>query len=237
MGDYFSEYSSFVGQKGLPSPADTPYETPGFIRSKRSSRATVHSSREQSASPPPLPPESTEITERSREGKYSALDPRRFTPTLHASLVSEILNLRRELDSKNSLVESLETSLASTKAENETLTATVSHHVKEAKKARVQVEQMEKGTYEAVQDLVRERDAARQAADDMQAKLDLASRKARTQDEDAVRTQDIWDNEKESWEKERRQLERRVHITESRLRTIVDEMTAEQAVSGAQEAQ
>ncbi|KAI6841656.1 hypothetical protein KC342_g2192 [Hortaea werneckii] len=235
MGDYFSEYSSFVGQKGLPSPADTPYETPGFIRSKRSSRATVHSSREQSASPPPLPPESTEITERSREGKYSALDPRRFTPTLHASLVSEILNLRRELDSKNSLVENLETSLASTKTENETLTESVSHHVKEAKKARVQVEQMEKGTYEAVQDLVRERDAARQAADDMQAKLDLASRKARTQDEDAVRTQDIWDNEKESWEKERRQLERRVHITESRLRTIVDEMTAQQAVSGAQE--
>ncbi|KAI7540503.1 hypothetical protein KC316_g15525, partial [Hortaea werneckii] len=173
MGDYFSEYSSFVGQKGLPSPADTPYETPGFIRSKRSSRATVHSSREQSASPPPLPSESAEISERSREGKYSALDPRRFTPTLHASLVSEILNLRRELDSKNSLVENLETSLASTKTENETLTETVSHHVKEAKKARVQVEQMEKGTYEAVQDLVRERDAARQAADDMQAKLDL----------------------------------------------------------------
>ncbi|RMY68765.1 hypothetical protein D0863_06907 [Hortaea werneckii] len=237
MGDYFSEYSSFVGQKGLPSPADTPYETPGFIRSKRSSRATVHSSREQSASPPPLPPESTEIAERSREGKYSALDPRRFTPTLHASLVSEILNLRRELDSKNSLVENLETSLASTKTENETLTERVSHHVKEAKKAKVQVEQMEKGTYDAVQDLVRERDAARQAADDMQAKLDLASRKARTQDEDAVRTQDIWDNEKESWEKERRQLERRVHITESRLRTIVDEMTAQQAASGTQEVQ
>ncbi|KAK5124353.1 hypothetical protein LTR85_001570 [Meristemomyces frigidus] len=237
MTDYFSEYSSFVGAKGLPSPADTPYETPGYIRSKRSSRATASSSREPSASPPPLPPDSIDYHEKSKDGRYSALDPRRFTPTLHASLVSEILNLRRELDSKNSLVENLEINLSTTKTENDTLGGQLSENVREVRKAKQQVQQMEKGTYDAVQDLLRERDAARHNADDLRTKLDAASKKTRWQDEDAVRTQGIWEDEKESWENERRQLERRIHVTENRLRTFVDEVSIHQAAVDAQNAQ
>ncbi|KAF2173775.1 hypothetical protein M409DRAFT_62036 [Zasmidium cellare ATCC 36951] len=226
MADYFSEYSSFVGAKGLPSPADTPYETPGLIRSKRSSRV-ASSSREQSVSPP-LPPDTTDYQENKRDGRYSALDPRRFTPTLHASLVSEILNLRRELDSKNHLVENLETSLSNAKGENETLNDQLTESAKEVRKARHQVEQMEKGTYDAVEVLARERDAAVVALQDLRSRYDNAQKKTRQQDEDAVRTQSIWENEKESWDNERRQLERRVHVTETRLRAVVDEMAAQQ---------
>lgn len=229
MADYFSEYSSFAGAKGLPSPTDTPYETPSFIRSKRSSRATVGSSREPSASPPPLPPNPTEFQENTRDGRYTALDPRRFTPTLHASLVSEILSLRRELESKNHLVENLETTLSTTKTENESLHEQVSQHARDVRKAKQQVHQMEKGTYEAVEGLIKERDAALQNAEDLKAKLDIVAKKTRQQDEDSMRTQGIWENEKESWENERRQLERRIHVTEARLRTFVEEMTTQQA--------
>lgn len=227
MADYFSEYSSFVGAKGLPSPADTPYETPGLIRSKRSSRVT-NASREQSVSPP-LPPDTTDHQENKRDGQYSAMDPRRFTPTLHASLVSEILNLRRELDSKNHLVENLETSLSNAKGENETLSDQLTERAKEVRKARQQVEQMEKGTYDAVEVLARERDSAVVALQDLKSRYENAQKKTRQQDEDAVRTQSIWENEKESWDNERRQLERRVHVTETRLRAVVDEMAAQQA--------
>ncbi|KAK4545079.1 hypothetical protein LTR36_003630 [Oleoguttula mirabilis] len=237
MADYFSEYSSFIGAKGLPSPADTPYETPGFIRSKRSSRATAGSSREPSVSPPPLPPDTIDYQERSRDGMYSALDPRRFTPTLHASLVSEILNLRRELDSKNNLVENLEINLSTTKTDNDTLNEQLSEHAREVRKANQQVQQMEKGTYDAVQDLVHERDAARHNVDDLRVKLEVASKKTRWQDEDAVRTQAIWEHEKESWDNERRQLERRIHVTDNRLRTFVDEVSSQQAAVDAQDAQ
>lgn len=234
MGDYFSEYSSFVGAKGLPSPADTPYETPGYIRSKRSSRATVGTSREQSASPPPLPPDNAEYQEKSRDGRYSALDPRRFTPTLHASLVSEILNLRRELDSKNHLVENLETSLSNTRTESETLAEQLTQRHKEIRKAKQHVEQMEQGALGAVEDLARERDAARHSAEELRAKLEVVTKKARRQDEDGMRTQNIWQSEKESWDTERRQLERRVHVTENRLRSFVDEVSAQQATVDAQ---
>ena len=235
MTDYFSEYSSFIGAKGLPSPADTPYETPGFIRSKRSSRATAGSSREQSASPPPLPPDTADLPEKSRDGRYGALDPRRFTPTLHASLVSEILNLRRELDSKNNLVENLETSLSTTRNENESLSEQLSQNAREIRKAKHQVQLIERGTYDAVEDLAKERDIAQANVNDLKNKLDAAQRTGRRQDEDAERTQRIWESEKESWDSERRQLERRVHVTESRLRTVVDEMSAQQAAVEAQQ--
>jgi len=234
MADYFSEYATFVGSKGLPSPVDTPYETPGYIRSKRSSRATATSSREQSASPPPLPPDAIDFTDKSRDGRYSALDPRRFTPTLHASLVSEILNLRRELDSKNNLVENLETHLSDAKTENETLVEQVSEQQREARKAEQHVQLMETGTYEAIEDLVKERDLARHNADDLRVKLNIAAKKTRRQDEDASRAQGMWEQEKESWDNERRQFERRIHVTENRLRMFVDEFSAQQANVDAQ---
>jgi chromosome segregation ATPase len=206
MTDYFSEYSSFVGAKGLPSPADTPYETPGFLRSKRSSRATTAGSsrsREQSASPPPLPPDATEYAEKSREGRYSALDPRRFTPTLHASLVSEILSLRRELDSKNNLVENLETSLASAKTDNETLSQELTTNAKEVRNARQQMAQMESGAYEALETMVKERDGAIASLEELKGRLEVSQKKTRGQDEDAERTQSIWEREKEQWDNER----------------------------------
>ena len=230
MADYFSEYSSFIGAKGLPSPADTPYETPGFIRSKRSSRATAGgSSREQSSSPPPLPPDAIEVQDKARDGRYSGMDPRRFTPTLHASLVSEILNLRRELDSKNSLVEDLETTLSLAKSENDTLNGQLSESAREVRKAKQQVQQMEQGTYDAVEDLVRERDTARALLEELRGKLEITQKKTRQQDEDAQRTQNIWETDKEAWDSERRQLERRIHVTETRLRAVVDEMTTQQS--------
>jgi hypothetical protein len=232
MTDYFSEYSSFVGAKGLPSPADTPYETPGFLRSKRSSRATTAGSsrsREQSASPPPLPPDATEYAEKSREGRYSALDPRRFTPTLHASLVSEILSLRRELDSKNNLVENLETSLASAKSDNETLSQELTTNAKEVRNAQQQMAQMESGAYEALENMVKERDGAIASLEELKGRLEVTQKKTRGQDKDAERTQSIWEREKEQWDNERRQLERRVHVTEMRLRTFVEEMATQQA--------
>lgn len=239
MADYFSEYQSFIGAKGLPTPSDTPYETPGYLRSKRASRATQASSshsREASVSPPPLPPDTTELNDKPRDGKYSGVDPRRFTPTLHASLVSEILSLRRDLDSKNSLVENLETSLSDAKNGCDMLNDELSSTAKEARHAKQRAEQLEKGTDEIVTELTQERDAIKEMIDDLKSKLDVAQKKVRRQDEDAVRTQAIWEQDKDSWENERRQLEHRIHVTESRLRSFVDEMTSQQAVTQQQPA-
>lgn len=190
----------------------------------------MSSSREQSTTPPPLPSDSLDTQERSRDGHFAALDPRRFTPTLHASLVSEILNLRREIDSKNNLVENLETALSQTRDDNDSLAGKLSESAKEVRKAKHQVQQLEKGTLDAVEDLAKERDAAKSAFHEIRSKFEVTQKKTRVQDDDAVRAQSIWESEKESWDNERRQLERRVHVTESRLRAVLDEMASQQAM-------
>jgi hypothetical protein len=147
--------------------------------------------------------------------------------------VSEILTLRRDLDSKNHLVENLETSLSTAKTENDALSKKYADSSREVRKAKQAVQQMEKGTLEAVEDLVKDRDEVHAVNEDLRSKLEALQKKVRQQDEDAARTQTIWENEKEAFDSERRQLERRLHVTESRLRAFVDEMTAQQSAAAA----
>src|SRR5690606_12271671 len=96
----------------LPTPQETPYRTPS--RASRRSR--------RSATPPtngssPSPNDKRSSKDVATDESISILDPRRFTPTLHASLVSEILSLRRDQEEKSKLIESLEDSLHAAREE------------------------------------------------------------------------------------------------------------------------
>jgi hypothetical protein len=126
--DYFSELEAVGSNSGTPSPSDSAFHTPRASMSRRSSRRDT-SSRGGSSSPPPLESSSPPPLPSRKSGNHvgngnndddiGPLDPRRFTPTLHASLVSEILNLRRELDSKHKFIEDLESSLQSARNEKD----------------------------------------------------------------------------------------------------------------------
>src|SRR5436305_12954300 len=120
----------------LPSPTDTPYRTPSSSRSRRSHTL---GSMSPSSSPPPLPYEEKSVRRGSRDSvdpatdeTISPLDPRRFTPTLHASLVAEILSLRRDLEDKVKSIDQLETDLYSTRELNEKLSERVAATTKES---------------------------------------------------------------------------------------------------------
>ena len=103
------------------------------VTRRNSSRQSRRSPRD-SSSPAPLsrgmsngrysPSQNLESGEiLSSSDSVSMMDPRRFTPSLHASLVAEILSLRRELDSKNGTIDHLEISLHETRLELDTSTA------------------------------------------------------------------------------------------------------------------
>lgn len=152
------------------------------------------------------------------------LDPKRFTPTLHASLVSEILNLRRELDTKHRFIDDLENNLESTRIQNEHLVDQLTQNTTKAKQAEQRFKNLEDGTFDAVEDLVRQRDRADGANEELKSRLETLNKKLRKQEEQQIQSHDAWEREKQCWEDERRQLERRVHVTETRLRTIIGEM-------------
>ena len=175
----------------------------------------------------PAPPIGEDFGDKKEE--ISVLDPRRFTPTLHANLVSEILSLRRDLENKNSIVLNLEESLAGVQDENAKLQETLAKHVRENKSVKHQMDTLEGGTLSAIEDLAKERDKATESLVEVKQRLEASQKRARTQEQDAERAQIIYERDREKWEVERRILDRKVHVVESRLRTVLSEVESAQA--------
>ncbi|KAL8852618.1 MAG: hypothetical protein Q9221_002498 [Calogaya cf. arnoldii] len=162
------------------------------------------------------------------EDKASAIDTKRFTPNLHASLVSEILSLRREIEGKNSALASLEDSLQSSKLENGQLTATVSSQEREIRSAKEQMQLLESGTLSALGDIAKERDDAVGSLAEARKRLEASKSNVRGFEEDARRNQALWEQDKQNWDNEKRNIERKVHVAEGRLKTMVNEVAAAQ---------
>ncbi|KAG9238128.1 hypothetical protein BJ875DRAFT_437805 [Amylocarpus encephaloides] len=217
------EYAAAAAASSLPTPTDTPYRTP--------SRGSRRSSRQKSISPGPSssPPTKRESKDAAHDESISILDPRRFTPTLHANLVSEILALRRDQEEKLKTIESLETTLHDTQGHNEQLEEASVATRKENRSLKRQLALLEGGTSSALSELARERDEAVDSNIDMKKRLELAQKKSRSQEDDSDRAHDLWAKDKDNWEDEKRKLERKAHVTESRLKAVLDEVAAYQA--------
>ncbi|KAL1866782.1 hypothetical protein Plec18167_008916 [Paecilomyces lecythidis] len=166
------------------------------------------------------------VVEITNDGPLAALDPRRFTPTLHASLVSEILALRRELESKTKVIDALETSLDDSRTENEALNESLSKSSRETSSLKRQLQLLEGGSSSAVTELAKERDEALENISEVRKRLEQAQKKARSRGDEAERTQMLWDRDKEAWEGERRNLERKVHVVEGRLKVVLNEIAS-----------
>ena len=222
------ETSSFISEQGLPTPTDTP--------SRTASRAMSRQRRQYSSSPPPsLPPlafevEQHDVKNANDDEDISPLDPRRFTPNLHASLVSQILMLQREIENKTSTVTNLEEFLHMTKEENAQLNANLFSERKESRAIRKQMHKLESTTLTALGDIARERDQALDNLADARHRLEASKSMVRSQDEDAQRTQGLWDKDKQNWDMEKRNMETKVQLVEGRLKAVLTEVAAAQAV-------
>ena len=229
MWETDDEHPSGPAAVSLPTPKSTPYRTPS------------HSSRKKRRSiTPPGRGKTTNNVLFERTDKrtskdittdetISILDPRRFTPTLHANLVSEILTLRRDQDDKLRLIDSLENNLQTAKEDGDIGQESLTSTSKENRSLKRQLALLEGGTSSALGELARERDEAVDSAADTKKRLEEALKKLRAQHTDSKRVHDSWAQEKTDWEDERRKFERRIHIAETRLQTVLEEVTAFQA--------
>jgi hypothetical protein len=227
--DTEDEYAAAAhAQASLPTPSDTPSRSPSH-HSRRSSRKKSISPKPAS-SPGPMPVNESNSRRGSRDvsndESISPLDPRRFTPTLHANLVAEILNLRRDQEEKLKTIESLETTLHASRNEVEDLTSSLSGVSKETRSLKRQLALLEGGTSSALGELAKERDEAVDGASETKRRLEQVQKKLRTQEEDVDRMHDLWARDKDNWDDERRKLERKVHVAEGRLKTVLEEIAA-----------
>lgn len=209
-------------------PQHIPYQTPR----RQASRHELPSPFPSSSPPPPDASNEDHFSREkdvSNDANISVMDPRRFTPNLHASLVAEILSLRRENESKNSLVGALEDSLQETKNENGKLAEELKIQGTEMRSIKRQMQLLESGSHSAVGDIEKERDGAVDKLGDTQKRLDILKNKARAHEQEMERTQGLWNRDRESWEHEKRSLELKIHVVEGRLKTVLMEVACAQA--------
>jgi Meiotic cell cortex C-terminal pleckstrin homology len=219
--------------KSLPTPSDTPYRSPAI--SRRNSRYGTPSPGPSSSPPPTNGRGPRDSQDAANDENISILDPRRFTPTLHANLVSEILSLRRDLDSKHGMIDNLEGTLHSTQKSLEASQEQLGKNGKEIRSFKRQLALLEGGTSSALSELARERDEAVDSSLELKRRLETSQKKARLQEEDSDRTQSLWERDKANWDTEKRAMERKVHIVEGRLKAVLDEFAAQQAAAEEEE--
>ncbi|EGR45622.1 uncharacterized protein TRIREDRAFT_67983 [Trichoderma reesei QM6a] len=225
------EYMNAQAAVSLPPREYVPYRTPSTKsrKSRRSARSITPPAKKKLS-----PTRNGNASKRSSrdittDEQISILDPRRFTPTLHANLVSEILSLRRDQEEKTKVIESLESALQESREGLDALQESVNATTKENRSLQRQLSLLEGGTSSALGDLSKERDEAVESVAETKKRLEAAQRRIRSQEEDSQRVHEQWAEEKESWENEKRKYERRIHVAESRLQMVLDEVAAYQA--------
>ncbi|KAI5210153.1 hypothetical protein E4T39_00565 [Aureobasidium subglaciale] len=223
--------TDYFQYRALASPERTPEHTPPELPTSKPPPSRGRKNRDFSTKSAPLP--SFDASE-SRDNNAHAFDANRFTPTLHASLVSEILTLRRELDSKHLFIDNLEESLKTANVENENLSGKLREGNKNIRLLEQKFKLLENGTFDAVEGLLGERDNVKVANQELRSKLDVANKKVKNLEEDNIRSRESFDKERHSWQSEKRRLEQKVHVSETRLRTVVEEVRTQHLASLAQ---
>ncbi|KAL4916906.1 meiotic cell cortex C-terminal pleckstrin homology-domain-containing protein [Aspergillus aurantiobrunneus] len=221
-------YQSPPAASAFPTPSTTPKRPPSMHARADSSPGPAPS---PASLPNPIssPDGRSDLEDIVDEDVISPLDPRRFTPTLHASLVAEILNLRRDVESKTKAIDVLEHSFDESRIENEELAERLSRNSKESRSLKHQLQLLEGGSSSALTELAKERDDALDSISEVRRKLEQAQKRARSREEELERTTNLWSRDKEAWDGERRNLERKVHVVEGRLKVVLNEVATVQA--------
>ena len=214
----------------LPTPTDTPYDSPSMGISRQSSRQGSSSPSSNYSSVPFPPSEDSYFlkqgtTDDGNVDGTSAHESRRFTSNhLGISLVTQIHSLRKEMGSKNSMIENLEEGLHKSRAANQQLAEDLKTEKVEVISVRNQMQALESDMLRALEDMAKERDNAIESVADTRKRLEDSKYKVRAKEEEANKTHALWEKDRQNWDDKRRRLEGRVHVVEERLKTMVTEM-------------
>lgn len=239
------DYTDYATDAPLPTPSGTPYRTPHPSRhpSRGATPSPTPSPYPVSSSPPTTNGRASPLhrmnighqqhhhlhhQDRSFDESISILDPRRFTPTLHANLVAEILSLRRELESKSNLVDTLEQDLHAARNEHETAASSAVTAQREARDVKRQLARAEND--DAVEAVAKERDGAVNAVAELKRQVERLTKSRRSAEDDFDRIKRMAEDDHDQHEASKRLLERRAHVAEGRLKSLLDELAAANAI-------
>ena len=211
----------------LPTPADSPVENAvvGVTRKlSRNGQGSRNSHRLSNFFPDnqAFLPRHVDDQEAMHSEKRSSMDTFRFTSNLDNSLLQQIHTLRSELEEKNKIIDNLENNLQQATEQNDSLNGNLG----KSKSLKKEMELLENESLMALEDLAKERDLAIESMGDYRRRLEMSNSKLRTQQEDAQKLQEIKEREEQSWAEEKRNMNRKLHVMENRLKTMVAELVA-----------
>lgn len=156
------------------------------------------------------------------EEKRKSLD---LTSKVHSKFVAQILELRRTIESKDMIIDHLESTLAEERSRNEALEDELKRNVRETKAMKRQLQSIEGSTLAAMEELCKEKDAANATSAELRRKVDATSKQLKAEQEHVDQVHKEWESDKAKWTYERSTLVRKNAVAEGRLKNVIEEVT------------
>ena len=224
----------------LPTPTDTPYQTP--LRGEFPRQTSRQGSSSPFSDTAPFNPGESYFSDRNSDGTTSLNNPR-FSQNLDISFIGEIHSLKKEVERKDialelaqketkrqrSAIGELEEAVDALDAQLTQLQAEARARAAKERSLEQRERSIQDDSISALDGMAEERDAAMQRERELRKQLEVERTKKRSLESDlesAFRTQE---QERQKQNIEMRKMDRKTHVLESRIKTMVDQFSAAQA--------
>lgn len=237
----------FAPHAALPTPTDTPYQTPsrGISRQKTSRNGSSFSDSERAQ----FPLGESYFNDLQSIESTSLHNPR-FSQNLDISFIGEIHSLKKEVERKDLALDLAQDenkrqkhAIGELEAAVDALDSQLTHLQVEAK-ARAAKERALEQDKQSIQNdsnlvmegIAGERDSARHREAELRKQLEAERIQKRTLESDLENAYKSHEQERQKYRVEARKFDRRQHVLESRLKVLVDQLVAVTANSNQQPA-
>lgn len=192
-----------------------------------------------SSSPAPFDADSSYFADRSQTKSIASLSDQRFSQTIDISLIGEIHNLKKELERKEIALglaqnenQRQKAAIADLEEAIDTLAEEVTQ-LRDEGRARTSRERSLERTNRQLQDasdsalngLISERDDALEREKELKKALEAERAKKRSLESDLDNAYKFQDDERHKFSTDARNMERKQHILETRIKTLVAELS------------
>ncbi len=238
---------SFTSSAALPTPTDTPHQTPsrGIARQMSSRHGT--SSQFSDNDRVQFPPGESYFNDLQSIETTSLHNPR-FSQNLDISFIGEIHSLKKEVERKDLALElaqdenkrqkhaigELEEAVDALDAQLTQVHAEAKARAAKERSLEQDKQSIQNDSTSVLEGVAGERDSARQREAELRRQLETERAKKRSLESDLESAYKIQEQERQKYHVETRKFDRRQHVLESRLKVLVDQLVAVSATGNQQ---
>ena len=229
----------FPAYAALPTPTDTPYQTPSRGVSRQKSSRHGSSSPFSDSERTQFPPGESYFNDLQSIETTSLNNPR-FSQNLDISFIGEIHSLKKEVERKDLALDlaqdeskrqkhaigELEAAVDALDSQLTQLQAEAKARAAKERALQQDKQSIQNDSNSVMEGIVEERDSARQREAELRKQLETERTKKRALESDLENAHKSHELERQKYYVEARKFDRRQHVLESRLKVLVDQLVA-----------